>query len=63
MKTFYVIKHDASWLPRIYGCYVSENAESFRNIPLECIEWTEKVRAETKELAVIYAKAQRKAKE
>ena len=62
MKTFYVIKHDASWLPRVYGCTVSENPDEFRNIPLDRIEWNEKVRAETKELAVIYAKAQRKQK-
>lgn len=62
MKTFYVIKHDASWLPRIYGCSVSENPEEFRKIPLEAIEWNMKVRAETKELAVIKAKEQRKQK-
>lgn len=62
MKTFYVIKHDASWLPRIYGCSVSENPEEFRNIPLEFIEWNMKVRAETKELAAIKAKEQRKQK-
>ena len=62
MKTFYVIKHDASWLPRIYGCYVSENPDGFRKIPVECIEWTEKVRAKTEELAAIKAKEQRKQK-
>ena len=62
MKTFYVIKHDASWLPRIYGCNVSENPLSFRSIPIEYIEWTEKVRAETEQSAVIKAKEQRKQK-
>lgn len=45
MQTYYVIKHDAAHLPRVRGCAVSTNPESFRKVPIEAMIWSAKVLA------------------
>lgn len=59
MKTYYVIKHDARLPGDVNGCHVSEDAESFRAVPVTAVIWTAKVRAQSKAQAVELAKKAR----
>ena len=60
MATFYVIKTDDLFSKMISGCYVSQNRECFRKVPITSVIWTEKVEAETAGKAVDIAIAKRK---